>query len=71
MEPSNFPNQSFLGITGFIRTLSEEPNSAGVPLGTLVPRNLSEQVVLVRTGGSTALWIYDMRNTTWKYTTLT
>ena len=66
MNPSNetFPEENnFFNIEGFVKTLTEEPS--------YTPRILSDQVVLVRTGGSTAAYFYDTVNTTWNYVTLT
>lgn len=67
--PEFFPNRNdFLNLEGFIRTLSEDPSSSGlIPK----PRNLSEQIVLVKSGGSTAAYIYDTVNQAWKYVALT
>lgn len=53
----------FFNIEGFIRTLTEEP--------TFKPRKLADQIVLVRTGGSTSAYFYDTVNTTWRRVTLT
>jgi len=52
-----------LNIEGFVQTLTEEPS--------YTPRKLSDQVVLVRTGGSTAAYFYDTKNATWKKVVLT
>ena len=54
---------NILNIEGFVQTLTEEP--------TYIPRKLSDQVVLVRTGGSTAAYFYDTVNTTWRHIVLT
>ncbi|KKR20032.1 MAG: hypothetical protein UT51_C0009G0006 [Candidatus Nomurabacteria bacterium GW2011_GWC2_39_41] len=53
----------FFNLEGFIRTLIEEP--------AYVPRKLADQIVLVRTGGSTSAYLYDTINTTWRRVTLT
>jgi len=69
MNQSNKPSDILPGIShvfnleGFIQTLTEAPSVA--------PRKFSEQIVLVRAGGSTAAYFYDTKNTTWKYVTLT
>lgn len=61
MNQSNktFPNENNLDdITGFIRTLTEEPS--------YIPRSFSEQYVLVTTGGSSRAYLYDISSNTWK-----
>lgn len=55
------PNeQHILNIEGFLRI------SESVP--TYTPRNLSESILLVRSGGSTRVYFYD---SAWRYTSLT
>lgn len=70
-EPKDFENESnFLDISGFVTTLTEEPNTtAGT--GAVVPGKLSTQIFIVKTGGSTALFVYDIKNLTWLKTALT
>lgn len=59
MTPSEqFPNENhFFNLVGFIRTYTEEPTNA--------PKDISEQIVLVTAGGSTAAYFYDTNATTW------
>jgi len=58
------PNENnLLNIEGFIQTFTEAP--------TYTPKKLSHQLVLVRAGGSTAVYIYDTINTQWNQIGLT
>jgi hypothetical protein len=50
-------------LDGFLKTLTEAPTDK--------PRNVREQIVIVRAGGSTAAYIYDTVALAWRYTTLT
>lgn len=52
----------FLNIEGFIRTLSAAPS--------YVPKKLSEQIVVVVSGGNMSLYIYDVTNLLWRQGTL-
>lgn len=71
MTPSNsensapqFPNENHLfNIEGFLQTLTEAP--------TAKPRKLSDQLVIVVAGGSSAVYIYDTVNLAWRYSSLT
>lgn len=64
MIDKEFPTENdFFNLTGFLRTLTEEP--------TYIPKDISQQMVLVVTGGSTAAYFYDRSNQAWKYVTLT
>mgnify|MGYP001569389485 CR=1 FL=1 len=54
--------QHVLNIEGFIQTLSAAP--------TYTPRRFSEQVVVVVSGGSKSLYVYDVTNALWRQATL-
>lgn len=59
-----FPQENHIfDLDGFLRTLTEEP--------THTPKKFSDQLVIVTTGGSSALYIYDTSSTSWMYTALT
>jgi|APSaa5957512535_1039671.scaffolds.fasta_scaffold27338_2 hypothetical protein len=59
-----FPNESNIAnIVGFISTFTEAP--------TYVPKQFLQQFVLVRAGGSTSAYIYDIVNTQWNQIGLT
>ena len=59
-----FQNEThFFNLSGWIRTFTEAPS--------YTPKNISQQIVLVSAGGSTACYIYDTNAVTWKYVTLT
>ena len=62
--PSNeFPIENhFFNLSGWIQTFTEEP--------TYTPKNISQQLVLVTAGGSTAMYCYDTNATTWLKVTL-
>lgn len=67
MPPSNeilkvARENDFLNIGGFIRILSAAPS--------YVPKKLSEQIVVVVSGGSMSLYIYDVTNLLWRQGTL-
>lgn len=53
---------NWLNIIGFIRTKEEVPST--------VPQILSDQLVIVRNGGSTRAYIYDTTGITWNYVAL-
>ena len=58
------PNENhILNVEGFVETLTEAP--------TYTPKKLSQQVVLVRAGGSTSAYFYDTVNTQWNQVALT
>ena len=64
-----FPNENNVqDLVGFIQTLPEDPSA-----GNLLPqpRNFWEQVILVKSGGSTSVYVYDTANTAWRYVKLT
>lgn len=63
VAPIRPDQQHVLNIEGFIRTITEAP--------TAKPRKFSEQIYIVRAGGSTALYLYDTVTLAWNYTTLT
>lgn len=57
------PNEiNWLNIIGFIRTKEEVPST--------IPQTLSDQLVIVRNGGSTRAYLYDTTGITWNYVAL-
>ena len=69
-EPTTIPQfpgeNAFQDTMGFVDSLVNPHTET-----TLVPRRISEQVVLVRSGGSTALYIYDVSRPGWTRVSLT
>lgn len=59
MNPRDeFPNENhFFNLSGWVQTFTEEP--------TYTPKNISQQMVLVTAGGSTAVYFYDTNSVTW------
>jgi len=64
IQQTNFPTENhFFNLTGFIQTFTEAP--------TYTPKNIGQQIVLVRAGGSTSAYFYDTVNTQWNQVALT
>lgn len=51
-------SQTLYGLEGFIQTLTEEP--------AYTPRKFTDQLVIVTTGGSSRVYLYDTNSRSWK-----
>lgn len=59
----NVPGQNdILNIEGFIRTMTSPP--------TYVPKNFSQQIAVVVSGGVMTLYVYDIVNGLWRQAAL-
>ena len=65
-ENKTFPTETNIqDLEGFIRTVTEAPDSSDVNRG-FNPKKFSDQILLVTAGGSTAVYLFNIDDQTWR-----